>query len=1333
MLARGSSDAGTRLRRSKSTSTVHTVHRQPHAAPEPLDPHVAQQHAIAAATTAYVNAHGNAAVERATHRSSELPRTKSNASRKSQGSHFPPRESSVRSIHPQKGGQVSSISRQIRAPAMVLEKFPPFQATPAVERGSTSQLSITFNENIRPSSQPKPHRSSAASSVASQQIRKARSMYYASSVQTGSPMPRPAKYLISPPTVSVSPVPDPALMLVRTTAVSSLASPRIPVTVKLNETVDEARDKYLQDFQHRQVRQKPSLFLAPFKKRQDKGKGKARSASSGGILQSNVHTPGETGLDLTFSDFKPQKEKRSFSNSLKNKFKKVFRRTSNNPPLPVQHIEARQDYFGDRAATEETISRMQRSFEIPSPDDETLHRVRSRTPTLEGGRPSMVRPISRGSNHSNRSLHSNQSFRSEADFSNAATSRVTSWSNSSAGGTLTQRDIKRLTVIHEAKDSIGSEAERKAWPPSPSRKPPPIPSLAAFHAPMTTESAKEESPAAIDPKRVFSALMKEIDASKAAQSPLVSIERMVEDDDLFAPRPSRELHSSGSRQLRSVACKEFRTGNSIDTQRPNSYRRPESVGMQSRTSSIRSFTRAIKATIRTVPLERSSSPVPDRATSVRGLVRIPRPNTAGSSSGTGSDSQRRDDDNNTSTVHFKVRARVPPQQTPYAETVVTPTPEQIEKRVQRSKGRWKTPLEDNSLPFFPRTTNRTYAVTNFAQKTSTPRRMGEEADTDMKTPEAEPQNQLSVPTSPRSGRSPRPRPIFSPLSPSVYSRNTDGVSILPNDSVMSFDGASDEAEVGTAVIMTSRPVKSYMIGSPSPPRDTHSNRSSRDWKTWLSHEVSELENMPQEDLSIHENYSTPIGHHREFTQIEDEDATITISEPTEVFTPRQTVEEIQEVQTPTDKLIPEAVDDASKESSVSIPASKRSQASQSSQDSREGRRVSRSMQSNSKPRIERFSSRASEASSLGRWKADTPSSERMNDRFPYIKSNRRSSNNSARYSGTSRSTPDSGSSSLKATAQKIYSDFSAPSSNRTSKHEANMRSKRSDVIIESDKENQKENNTPPTAVKPLSVLSLQPENGRPKSLQIFPTAALNHNPSSLAQYTTSASEAQTKRMSGPVATPPLLRLLPHTNTTNEASPRPRGAFDLRGISTPTSASLPAKLSGSESPLKRAPRRDIQRKPVTGRALEGDTLRMLLESPWAVSGPPSPRSSPPRASPDLRHLPLHIKHSSSTLALNKEPSPGTEIRCIDAMLEDRAREEWRRIHLESPLSMASGEGRDGRTTPGQRLAERFLRERSMGSGAGTPESPVGDAETVVGNDEQENRDVARERVDTPAFL
>ncbi|KAF2787701.1 hypothetical protein K505DRAFT_411291 [Melanomma pulvis-pyrius CBS 109.77] len=1322
MLARASSDAGIRLRRSKSTSTVY---RHPFAL-DSVDPDLAQQHALAAATTAFVRAQAIDAAEREKRGSSELSRTKSNASRKSltsQGSHFPPRESSFRSLQqPQRGAQMAN-TRQSRASTMVAEKYPPFQAPPSMDWPLPTQPPITFNENMRPNSQPKP----LSSSAASQQIRKARSMYYASSVQTGSPLPRPpAIYRTTPPPVNVTSTQEmPSTLLpVQTMAVSPLVSPRLPIIVAPDETVDKARDKYLQDFQQRQVKHKPSLFLAPFKKRQDKGKlQKNQPSLAGGVVHSRQYTPADMAMDLTLNDFQPQKdkkEKRSFSGSLKHKLRKVFRRTSNNATaLPVQQIEASRDYFGNYGA-HDSPSRIHGSFEIPSPDEATLQRTRLRTPSLEAGKPALARPGSRSdsreSNRSNRSLHS------ETDISLPSTSRVTSWSSSSANGTLTQRDIKRLTVIHEAKDSIGSETEYIITA-APKRKPPSIPAFAAFREPMPMESLVEEVSTPIDPKRVFSALMKEIDASKGAQVDACRLQHTSNwESDVFVSSASKDFQSSVTRELHSSASRDFQTGVSSD-QRPMSRRHLESVAGPSKTSSIRSFGRALRSTIRTVtPSEQISSQIPDRTTSVRGAVRIPRPDTAASSSTTNSEVRGDDDaDNTLSSVNFKMhcgRTSRPLTHETYSENLVTPTAEQIEQRVQKSKGRWKTPLEESHFPVFPRSVNRTFAVANIAQKTvshqpSTEQIAVEESDQIETQTINEEKRFNSIPVSPKS---PRPRPLFSPLSPSVYSRNTDGVSILPNDSVMSFDGANDEG--GSAVIITSHAIKSYVIGTPSPHRDTHSARSSRDWKAWLSHEVSELENLAQEDFTIHGRYATPGGHHREFTQIEDEDTAVAVRESVETPTPRQN---IVEAETDTQMVKRHAEEPTMPVVGPPEPVVVR----RSSEESHTPRTITPRPDPSPRPRKERKPSIPSTRSSLTRAKVDNQSMERMNDRFPFIDTGRRSSSNSARLSRISRHTPDSGSSSVnskKTPSPKVYSDFSAPSTNRTSKHEPNVRSKRSEEI-NSDKENKKENVTQSLYGRALGV----PGHGstqslpitKPKFLQPLTSLSSNRIPSGLAQYTTTATEGDAISKRNPIATmiPPRPRLRAQIRpiSPGKLTTRPRSAFDLRGFNTPPVTSRLSNVPGpgSDSPRKReryatGDGASMQNRIIASRGLDNDSLHIALEPRWAVSGAPSAPSS---LEQHLRRPALHVKHSSSTLALNKEPSPGSEERGIDRVLGDEDR--------------SGRESRGGSVTPGQRLAERFLRERSVGSGAASPVS--------IGTVTEDTESASMSEGLTPAFL
>lgn len=626
MLARASSDAGTRLRRSKSASTVP---RHPPPILQSVDPDAAKEQALAAATAAFNRAQAQDAAVSRRRGASKVSRSKSNASRRStkmqgQGSHFPARGSSFRFSHVKE----EQTSTRERALDPTLDMGRPLSAP----RPLSTQPSLAFSELSRPSTQPKPGRSVASMSAASQQIRKARSMYYASSVQTGSPMARPpTMYLTTPPVASAT---NPLKVLsvppaARTAGPSPLSEPRISVIVAENETVDKARDAYLQSFQQRSVKHKPSLFLAPFMKRQDRGKERSKHIvpSAALVPTDNAHTPAESTTDMTLHEFMPQvekKDRRSLSGSLKSKIKRVFRRSSKpSPSLPVQQIQASREYFGTDFVDVDHASDL---YSIPSPDDDMLERVRARTPSLEPRRSSLVRPGSRtssnGSARSHLSARSKRSLHSEAHATNPSVSRVTSWGTTATMDTLTHRAMKRMTVIHESKDSIGSEAERAASVTI-KRKSLPSASLAAFREPMPMESLLEESSTPVDPKRVFSALMKEIRTSSSPERVPKETDRTPgAESDVFESSKTKVLHVG---VVRSSAGKDL--GSSMGTdQRPPSRRPPSAAAQstQSKSSSIRSLGRAIRSTIRTVaPVEQRSSPCPGRRLSVCGTVRIP--------------------------------------------------------------------------------------------------------------------------------------------------------------------------------------------------------------------------------------------------------------------------------------------------------------------------------------------------------------------------------------------------------------------------------------------------------------------------------------------------------------------------------------------------------------------------------------------------------------------------------------------------------------------------------------------------------------------------------------
>ncbi|KAL1596412.1 hypothetical protein SLS60_009058 [Paraconiothyrium brasiliense] len=646
--------------------------------------------------------------------------------------------------------------------------------------------------------------------------------------------------------------------------------------------------------------------------------------------------------------------------------------------MPVQQIEASRDYFNYQATPLSS-----KTFEVPSPDDETLLRARSRGSSLERMPSPLARPGSRGST---RSRGSNRSLHSETNATQLS-SRVTSWSDSSAGNTLTQRDIKRLTVIHESKDSISSNAERSISSGSLRRKTVPLPSFTTFKDPMPMESLLEETSTPVDPKRVFSALMKEIDSTKAQSSqPAPSESSPSAESDVFESSTTKELHAMASRELHSSASREFRT-------------------KQNKLYQI-----AGQSTY----LDNTYSD-PDRANII-------------TSSGT--DSRK---------GQPQARGQRTAEDT-LLQTVVTPNAGQLEQRMLRSNERWKTPLDEHQHhgPLHHRSHARTISTSQFtdvAFRTPTtvvgiPALPELEGDSPKDTEsQVTPVNTVS--------RSPRPNLVFSPLSPSIYSRNTDGISILPNDSVMSFDGTHDRQtndDSGSAVIITSHAVKSYVIGTPSSRNKTESLRSSKDWKAWLSREVSELGSSLEGDITINDGYNPTIrndsstsGHHRELTQIEDDRTTIVArtSTDTRVHLPLSpTSSEGKDECGDKDRKLPTI---SHKGTPCDTDVNRKDEVVYTSDTKPEKRAMSPLVRTPA-IRKDRHSSAHSHRSAKSRSSVSPPKSSTMNDRFPFIDTGRRTSINSARFSRSSRSATDSGSSTRsKCTpVSKVYSDVSAP-------------------------------------------------------------------------------------------------------------------------------------------------------------------------------------------------------------------------------------------------------------------------------------------------------------------
>ena len=478
-------------------------------------------------------------------------------------------------------------------------------------------------------------------------------------------------------------------------------------------------------------------------------------------------------------------------------------------------------------------------------------------------------------------------------------------------------------------------------------------------------------------------------------------------------------------------------------------------------------------------------------------------------------------------------------------------------RVARAKTRWQTPLNESLTPQFPRETDRLYTMADPPQRRPT-------------DPVNAAAGQSSAPVSPSAQLL---NSTQTPMSPSVYSRNTDGVSILPNDSVMSIGSPYESDHThqgGSAVILTSQSVRSYVIGTPSPKRPD-STRSSRDWKAWLSHEVSGIEAASQEDITIQQQYATPSGKHKRVatrtirtSQTDSDDATVIVRDSLETLTPRAALgnsaafdTDAQSPQPSHSDTEPRSARSVPENSSTIVHGSKKSTPDQPPL----GERLPSSPSSTPVTYKERSPSSSTPKSSptSTQLPLGTPTSARMNERFPFLVTGRRSgSNNSSRSQLTNSPTSSVGSSSkipmTPSESQTVYSTSLLPVPTSSG---ANVRG----TVVKTAESNRKskENITPPTnaGVKRPNISPLGAAE-RPRSLQSLSLAALNRKLINLAPQSSKVADASpSKRAPSPVETVvarPSLRVTIRPLSPEKLSRRPRSAFDLRHTPSPRPAS-----------------------------------------------------------------------------------------------------------------------------------------------------------------------------------
>lgn len=517
MLSRSNSTAGDRLRRAKSTSSQHTTTCSGHQrSSTSIDPFVTRQHAEVAALEAYSRARREGEPFLQTNQAvpSKLQRRRSQAGRR-EGSH----------LEEARLGRRRSTSTKGETRPLQTVTLAPSRRPEPVSDNTEEERVITKKRSIIP-----PNRRGGEAIGQGQfltvpatapRTRKAQSVY-----TDGSPTPRhPSAHhrdrhsslqRSSTPTVtrdgyngnlaSLSNFGEPLDSTMRT---FSSAKPSIRKTQTDEEILALARDKCLRDFQQKKPRERKSMLFAPFQRRRTTLWQQSSDDGYDHELPPFNYAGNETlpalpslpppppppvpTIDSALPTLaeKPDKKSRIFSDTLKGRIKKAFRKTSKTPgEIPVQHIEAKQLHYPADPASYQ-------SSKAPNKD-----------PFADFDDIPPLPPKFRANSGS-----SKESLAQSSD----AKSRVTSWTNSTVAGTINSRVSQRPLTIDNSSKALprsGSQATlRKA---------------SSFFGRPVVNKLRKTSMAQLksneESKGLYSALQERIKPSKRPITPSISIE-----------------------------------------------------------------------------------------------------------------------------------------------------------------------------------------------------------------------------------------------------------------------------------------------------------------------------------------------------------------------------------------------------------------------------------------------------------------------------------------------------------------------------------------------------------------------------------------------------------------------------------------------------------------------------------------------------------------------------------------------------------------------------------------------------------------------------------------
>nr|POF06959.1 isoform 2 of annexin a7 [Quercus suber] len=442
MLHRSNSIAGMpeRLRRGTSTASGNTSSSATHTTPKSSDPFVSRQAEVAAAE-AYLRSCRTDGAHQTAQRlaSSKLQRRKSQAGGRTEGSHFADARMGLRRSTSTKDDKISAktgLQRWYEGVEVVnsgAERLGVTTRTRAVIHPNVNPKSAQHDHLPLPSS-GRPRRKSQTGHTDGSPV--ARNPSVSGARSSALHLETPVRRGSTKDNTMTCPQLSTAVMTPGAT------NPSIAFSVdnskkEIQDTVDARRDRVLQDFQQRKVRERRSFIIAPFQKRRATNDIKGSQNKHDSFLPPFNYAADPTMAPPPCESVRTAIEpvaginhkSRTFSSTIKGRVTKMFRKTSKvRTELPPQHIEASFYHYPDVDAAGNAVNREimpdRNMFMESTCDNGLTMSPLTAVPGIERGRFSAVPP-------------------------STAKSRVTSWTNSTTGDTWSTRGGNGVSTLDE--------------------------------------------------------------------------------------------------------------------------------------------------------------------------------------------------------------------------------------------------------------------------------------------------------------------------------------------------------------------------------------------------------------------------------------------------------------------------------------------------------------------------------------------------------------------------------------------------------------------------------------------------------------------------------------------------------------------------------------------------------------------------------------------------------------------------------------------------------------------------------------------------------------------